>query len=70
MKEGNPVFPSVLKGKHFRYKKPSQLSQHAGGSHRPAFRENYLNQVLSQVIIEMTVPDKPESRNQKYKLKQ
>ena len=47
----------------------SDIMDRLGLSHRPSFRENYLNPALSQGIIEMTIPDKPRSRNQKYKLK-
>ena len=39
-------------------------------SHRPTFRKNYLNPALAQGVIEMTVPDKPNSRNQMYRRKQ
>ena len=40
-----------------------------GLSHRPTFRENYLHPALEQGLIEMTVPEKPNSRNQKYRCK-
>ena len=38
-------------------------------SHRPACRKNYLNPVLDQELIGITIPDKPSNRNQKYRKK-
>lgn len=46
-----------------------EIMKRLGLSHRPTFRQNYLNPALSNGIVEMTIPDKPNSRNQKYRLK-
>ncbi len=45
----------------------SQLMERLGLSHRPTFRKNYLNPALEQKLIERTIPDKPNSKNQKYR---
>ena len=45
----------------------SELMERLGLSHRPTFRKNYLNPALEQNLIERTIPNKPNSRNQKYK---
>ena len=47
-----------------------QIMERLDLSHRPTFRKNYLNPALAQGVIEMTVPDKPNSRNQMYRRKQ
>uniref|UniRef100_UPI00316AE2E0 Fic family protein n=1 Tax=Methanomethylovorans hollandica TaxID=101192 RepID=UPI00316AE2E0 len=36
--------------------------------HRPTFRNNYLHPALGEELIEMTIPEKPSSRLQKYRL--
>lgn len=33
-----------------------------------SFRELYLKPALEEGLVEMTIPDKPNSRNQKYRL--
>ena len=39
-----------------------------GLSHRPTFRTNYIRPALSAGLIEMTRPESPTARNQKYRL--
>lgn len=46
-----------------------QIMERLGLSHRPTFRKNYLHPALDKGLIEMTVPNKPNSRNQKYRRK-
>lgn len=47
----------------------AELMGRLGLSHRPTFRKNYLNPALNEGLVEMTIPDKPNSRNQKYRKK-
>lgn len=48
----------------------AQIMERLDLSHRPTFRKNYLNPALAQGVIEMTIPDRPNSRNQRYRRKQ
>jgi len=44
------------------------LMTELGLAHRPTFRKNYLHPALAAGLIEMTQPDTPRARNQKYRL--
>jgi len=46
-----------------------ELMERVGLKHRPTFRENYLLPALNGDFIEMTIPDKPNSSKQKYRIK-
>jgi len=47
---------------------PSDLWERLGLKHRPTFRENYLRPALEQGLIEQTIPEKPTSSKQRYRL--
>jgi Fic family protein len=44
----------------------NELMTLVGIKHRPTFRKNYLLPAIEQGLIEMTIPDKPNSSKQKY----
>ncbi len=44
------------------------LQEALGLQDRKSFRERYLKPALADGLIEMTIPDKPNSRLQKYRL--
>ena len=55
---------SVLIGEMGR----SELQELLSIKNRDYFRTNYLNPAISNGYIELTIPDKPNSQNQKYRL--
>ena len=55
---------SVISGEMTR----AELQEHLGMKHVPHFRNAYLRPALDAGLIELTIPDKPNSRLQKYRL--
>ena len=55
---------SILTGEMWR----SELQGLLSIKNRDFFRTDYLNPAISNDYIELTIPDKPNSRNQKYRL--
>lgn len=47
----------------------NELMFRVGLSHRGTFRKNYLQPALDMGFVEMTVPDKPHSKSQKYRIR-
>lgn len=55
---------AVMNGELYRVEIQNKL----GLNDREYFRKNYLIPALENGFVEMTIPDKPNSRNQKYRL--
>ncbi|MDD9820811.1 MAG: hypothetical protein OXR07_08040 [Nitrospira sp.] len=49
-------------------KTTAELMAELGLSHRPAFRKNYLHPAMDAGLVEMTHPESPTAKNQKYRL--
>ena len=49
-------------------KSTAALMAELGLSHRPTFRNNYIHPAISAGLVEMTWPESPSARNQKYRL--
>lgn len=58
------LLPNLGKGE----RSASRCMGRLGLTHRPTFRANYLNPALAAGLIDRTIPDKPNSRLQKYRL--
>ena len=46
----------------------SELQESLSIRNRDYFRTDYLNPAINNGYIELTIPDKPNSQNQKYRL--
>lgn len=68
-KSGNPYVQKLLDVLGDEVLSATEIMERLGLSHRPTFRKNYLVPALVQRIIEMTIPEKPKSRNQRYRKK-
>ncbi|MCF7920270.1 MAG: hypothetical protein K9N06_10205 [Candidatus Cloacimonetes bacterium] len=49
-------------------KRSSDIMKEVGLTHKPTFRMNYIVPALRENILEMTIPEKPNSKLQKYRL--
>jgi ATP-dependent DNA helicase RecG len=47
---------------------PSEIQQRLALKHRPTFKANYLRPAVEGLWIEPTLPNKPNSRLQQYRL--
>ena len=47
-------------------KSGKEIMEYIGIKHRPTFIYNYLNPLLEEGKLQMTIPNKPKSKNQKY----
>ena len=56
---------TALGGKEFDAR---ELRNLLGLSDAKSFRQRYLRKAIDAGLVEMTIPDKPRSRNQRYRL--
>ena len=55
---------AVIEGAMLR----DELQEKLTINNRDYFRKAYINEALNKGFIEMTIPDKPKSKNQQYRL--
>lgn len=48
-------------------KTTKEIMDFVGMKHKTYFRQNVLSPLFEQGLLELTIPDKPKSPNQKYK---
>jgi len=48
--------------------KSAEIQQLTGIRHRETFQRNYLDHLIEERLIERTIPDKPTSSKQKYRI--
>ena len=58
----------LLAGLRAGPKTATELMADLGLSHRPTFRNNYIRPALSAGLVEMTRPESPTAKNQRYRL--
>lgn len=63
-----PWIPAVLRLCQQAARSSREIQAVAGIKHRESFQRNYLDLLLSRGWLERTIPDKPQSRLQKYRL--
>ena len=44
----------------------NEIMSKLGLKSKETFRKNYMNPALKQGLVKMTIPDKPNSKNQRY----
>lgn len=49
-------------------RKSSEIQIAVSIRHRETFQRNYLDKLVTEGLVEMTIPEKPNSRLQKYRL--
>lgn len=49
-------------------RKASEIQKLLGLSHRETFQDNYLKPLLKQQLLILTIPDKPRSPSQQYRI--
>lgn len=67
-KEIEPLAIKVLKVSSTKSLKSTEIQEIVEIRHGETFQRNYLDYLLKKELIERTIPDKPQSRLQRYRL--